>query len=131
MEFTVADAEGYVEDQVAILGMGEADEDGHSVMLQGGLGDVDESEREMGWDTYHISIDEAESFYGGIRQCVMTSNSVIIRLSEAAIESLGVDELRLHLALEPDKVAEVGAHLRLILTSGRESEHPELYIPES
>jgi hypothetical protein len=130
MEFTVDDVHPYVEDEIAVLGMGEAGPSRHSIMLQGSLGEVAGSEREMGWDTYHISIDEDESFYGGIRQCVMTNDSVIIRFPEAAVESLGVDELRLHLALEPDKLAEVGSHLRLILTSGRESERPELQIPE-
>lgn len=130
MEFTVVEAAGLVEDRIAVLGMGEGGEHGHSVVLQGEFRDADESEHELGWDTYHISIDEDESFYGGIRQCVMTSNSILIRFSEVAVESLGVDDLRLHLALEPGKLAEVGSHLRLILTSGRESEHPELQIPE-
>jgi hypothetical protein len=130
MEFTVADAQGYTEDQIAILGMGEADQDGHSIMLQGSLGEVAESEREMGWDTYHISIDEDESFYGGIRQCVMTSDSILLSLSEGASEALGVDELRLDLDLQFGALANVAAYLRIILTSGRESEHPELRIAE-
>jgi len=130
VEFTVADAQGYTEDGIAILGLGEADADGHSVMLQGSLGEIADSEREMGWDTYHVSIDEDESFYGGIQQCTMTSESIRINFSAEASEALGVDELRLDLALQANELANVATYLRLILTSGRVTEHPRLRIAE-
>ncbi len=117
-------------DGVAILGMGETGDGGHSVMLQGSLREVADSEREMGWDTYHVSIDEDESCYGGILLCTMTSESIQFNFSAEAAEALGVDGLRLDLALQTKELANIAAYLRLILTSGRENEHPELRLAE-
>lgn len=108
--------------------MREAGDEGHFFIFQGDLEEIDESERAMGWDTYHVNIDDEETNYGGIVRCVMDRESLRIEFSPEAADALDTSELSLALELTDAELSEAARYLRMILLSGRASEHPELLI---
>lgn len=52
----------------------------------------DSQDVEQGMNTYCVVISSGATHYGGIRSCVLREGSLILRLSAAASEELGIDE---------------------------------------
>ncbi|WP_335989910.1 Imm10 family immunity protein [Glycomyces sp. MUSA5-2] len=126
MEFSAAEVDFAVEDRVAQLFLAEADDEGHTVDIQSSLDAPDESDVRTGMDTYYISLDEEEAVYGGIRRCVMTRETITLTFSEQAAATFGTDQVEVRFSLPGEDISRLATHLRLLFTSGRSAEHPEL-----
>lgn len=128
MEFTATEVDFGVEDLVAQLFFAEGDDDGHTLDIQASVDEPDESDLRLGMDTYYISVDEDEAVYGGVTRCAMTPEFIRLDFSESTASTFGASFVEVRFVQSADLLPDIAQQLRLIFTSGRRTEHPELEI---
>jgi hypothetical protein len=87
----------------------------------------DEQEISLGMDTYCLVVDPGQrTFYGGVAECELNDDRLILRVTEQAAEALGTPtEMSFALALDSTKLASLRRGLRRVLTSGRANAVPQ------
>ena len=76
------------EDGVFTLGF--ANQDGFGVLLFSQSATIDEQDALLGMDTYCVSTDDGETFYGGIESASVTGLELELHLTSEAADVLGL-----------------------------------------
>ncbi|HKD28455.1 MAG TPA: Imm10 family immunity protein [Xanthobacteraceae bacterium] len=90
----------------------------------------DEQNISLGMDTYCLVVDPGQAtFYGGVAECELSDDQLVLRLTEHAAEALGTPtDIRLGLALDSAKLEVLRRGLRRVLTSGRANAVPQRLV---
>ncbi len=106
-----------------VVGLAERqDGSGRGLIFQSPLSfdEIDEQDRALGMDTYCISTDEGASHYGGLTDCVLQDNALILRFEAEAAEMLGIaKECNLNLLVNQEDILQLREGLQRIFTSVR------------
>ncbi|SMB94218.1 Imm10 family immunity protein [Deinococcus hopiensis] len=79
-----------------------AEEPTHVLELQKAL-EVDEDDPDS--DTYCLVLDGAATHYGGVRTCLLSGHSLVLRLDDEAAGALGIDSFEIELDLAEEERA--------------------------
>jgi len=90
----------------------------------------DEQNISLGMDTYCLVVDPGQwTVYGGVVECELSDDRLILRLTERAAEKLRTPtDMRLGLALDSAKLEVLRRGLRRVLTSGRANAVPQRLV---
>jgi len=90
----------------------------------------DEQNISLGTDTYCLVVDPGQwTVYGGVVECELSDDRLILRLTERAAEKLRTPtDIRLGLALDSAKLEVLRRELRRVLTSGRVNAVPRRLV---
>jgi hypothetical protein len=90
----------------------------------------DEQEISLGMDTYCLVVDPGQwTVYGGVVECELSDDRLILRLTERAAEKLRTPtEMGFGLALDSTKLEVLRRGLRRVLTSGRANAVPHRLV---
>jgi Immunity protein 10 len=114
-----------------VVGVQESlDPESWSLMFMASNRAADEQEISLGWDTYCLVVDPGQcTVYGGVVECELSDDRLILRLTERAAEALGTPtDLSFVLALDPTKLEVLRQGLRRVLTSGRANAVPQRLV---
>ena len=91
---------------------------------------ADEQEISLEMDTYCLVVDPDQwTVYGGVVECELSDDRLILRLSERAAEKLRTPtEMGFGLALDSTKLEVLRRGLRRVLTSGRANAVPHRLV---
>ncbi|MFI6129521.1 Imm10 family immunity protein [Micromonospora sp. NPDC051141] len=92
--------------------------------------EVDPQEIALKMDTYCVVVDPGQlTSYGQVRGCKVLDDFLTLSLSETGSEDLNLpQEVGFPLRMAPQALIAVKAGLRRVLTSGRRSALPRLYL---
>jgi hypothetical protein len=87
----------------------------------------DEQNISLGMDTYCLVVEPGQrTVYGGVLECELSDDRLILRLTERAAERLGTPtEMGFRLALDSAKLEVLQRGLLKVLTSGRANAVPQ------
>jgi hypothetical protein len=90
----------------------------------------DEQTISLGMDTYCLVVDPGQwTVYGGVVECELSDDRLILRLTERAAEKLRTPtEMGFGLALDSTKLEVLRRGLRRVLTSGRANAVPHRLV---
>jgi hypothetical protein len=90
----------------------------------------DEQEISLGMDTYCLVVDPGQrTFHGGVAECELSDDRLVLRLTERAAEALGTpNDMSFCLALDSLKLEVLRRGLRRVLTSGRANAVPQRLV---
>src|SRR5215467_2698108 len=114
-----------------VVGVRESlDSEAWSLMFMASNRAADEQEISLGWDTYCLVVDPGQwTVYGGVVECELSDDRLILRLTERAAEKLRTPtDIRLGLALDSAKLEVLRRGLRRVLTSGRANAVPQRLV---
>jgi hypothetical protein len=77
-------------------------------------------------DSYCLVVDPGQAtYYGGVLECEILGEELVLRLTEEAAEDLGTpSNMRFKLAMDPDRLQMLRRGLAKVLTSGRPDAMP-------
>jgi hypothetical protein len=110
-----------------VVGVQESmDPESWSLMFMASNDAADEQEISLGMDTYCLVVDPGQwTVYGGVVECDLSDDRLILRLTERAAEQLQTPtEMSFGLALDSTKLEVLRRGLRRVLTSGRANAVP-------
>ena len=114
-----------------VVGVQESlDPESWSLMFMASNRAADEQEISLGWDTYCLVVDPGQcTVYGGVVECELSDDRLILRLTERAAEKLRTPaEMGFGLALDSTKLEVLRRGLRRVLTSGRANAVPHRLV---
>jgi hypothetical protein len=90
----------------------------------------DEQEISLGMDTYCLVVDPGQwTVYGGVVECELSDDRLILRLTEQAAQALGTPtDMSFGLTLDSTKLEVLRRGLRRVLTSGRVNAVPQRLV---
>ena len=114
-----------------VVGVQESlDPESWSLMFMASNDAEDEQQISLGMDTYCLVVDPGQwTMYGGVVECELSDDRLILRLTERAAEKLRTPTaMRLGLALDSAKLEVLRRGLRRVLTSGRANAVPQRLV---
>jgi hypothetical protein len=88
-----------------------------------------DQDRELGQDTYCLSVSSGATVYGGVKDCRIMGGVLTLQLSPKAAEALGVPEhCRFLLNVDPDTVSRLADGFRKVFAVDRDV--PQLHLPQ-
>jgi hypothetical protein len=89
----------------------------------------DEQNISLGMDTYCLVVGPQRTFYGGVAECELSGDRLILRLTERAAEALGAPtDMSFGLSLDSAKLEVLRRGLRRVLTLGRATAVPQRLV---
>jgi len=114
-----------------VVGVRESlDPESWSLMFMASNDAEDEQQIWLGMDTYCLVVDPGQwTMYGGVVECELSDDRLILRLTERAAEKLRTPtEMGFGLALDSTKLEVLRRGLRRVLTSGRANAVPHRLV---
>lgn len=109
-----------------VVGLAEhEDGSGEALLLMASLTVADEQDRALGQDTYCVSTAWGATVYGGMTECALRGDLLLLRFDAVAAETLGIgQDCRFRLRVDPGSVERLKDGLRAVLSTG----HPPVQV---